>query len=345
MSGILKTLNNITYSKEKVDEGRLKLTIEVANERFELAKDRIYERLAPSVKVDGFRPGKAPKNVIVAKLGPTLFEQTLNDIVPKCTLEIIKKEKLMPLDQITYKVEKIAEGSGVKYSATFSVFPEFELPDISKIKVEKKKTEVKDEEIETVIKQMANEKKEDKEMPKIDDKWVASLNLGVKNLKELKDKIKGELLRQKENAEKNRYVGEIIKKISKNCNFNVPSVLIEKQIIKKEAEYKQRIKDLGMKVEDFLRNQKTSMKELKKGWREEIKEGVRSEIIFYKIADKYKIKVKDEEVDKQVDQIKDEKLKEQYKSPQSKSYLRNMLFRQKIIDKVLELVGEKKDKN
>jgi FKBP-type peptidyl-prolyl cis-trans isomerase (trigger factor) len=364
MSGVLQTFNNLSYSKEKLDDGKIQLSIEVENSRFETAKDKVYNRLAPTVEVQGFRPGKAPKNAIVAKLGANLFEQTINELIPEATLEIIKREKLMPLDRISYKLEKVAEGSGVKYSATFTVFPEFKLPDLKKIKVEKNEAKVKDEEVGNVIKQMfedskqkqtkenksetkgkqketkGNEKtgKQKANKQKMDDAWAASLNFNVKTLKELEEKIKGELKRQKESMEQNRFVSEVMKQIAEKSKLEVPSTMIDQEVARREAEYKQRIENLGMKVEDFLRNQKTSMEELRKGWKKEALEAIKAEIILIKIANEHDIKVEKDEMQKQIDAIKDEKLKAQYSSPQAQRYLQTVMLRQKVVKKIMELM-------
>lgn len=348
MSGILQTFNNISYSKERLEDGRLKLNVEIANERFETVKESVYERLASSVKLAGFRPGKAPKNLIEAQLGPTLFEETLGKLLPECTVEIIKRENLMPLDQIAYKVEKVAAGEGVKYSAVFTTFPEFKLPDISQIQVEKKKVEVSEEEIEKVVEQMfEDQQKKEKEgakkaktsqRGKADDNWAASLNIGVKNLKELRKKVKGELTRQKETMEKNRYVGEIIKKVGEKSKFDIPKMLIDQEVEKRERQYKSRIENLGMKVEDFLRNQKTTLEELKKGWQKEAEEALRAEIILMQVAKDHNIEVEEKEVNGQINAIKDENLKKQYQTDQARRYITGVLLRQKVIKKILELV-------
>jgi trigger factor len=356
MSGVIQTFNNLSYSKKRLEDGRVKLSIEIANDKFEVAKEVVYARLAPTVKISGFRPGKAPRNVIEAQLGPTLYEETLGKLLPECTLEIIKRENLMPLDQIAYKVEKVASGEGVKYSAVFTTFPDVKLPDLSKIKVEKKEVVVKDDEVEKVLEQMASDQQKtpplstpDKTTPskgskekgkvKIDDSWAASLNLGVKNLKELKEKVKGELERQKQAVEQNRYIGEILKKISQQSKFEIPAKILEQEVTRREAQYRARIENLGMKVEDFLRNQKTTMDELKKGWMEEAREAVQSEIILMQIAGEYNIKVEQKEVDEQISAIKDEKLRSQYQGVQGKRYISGVLLRQKVIKKILELVG------
>lgn len=352
MAGILQTLNNLTYSREKLSDGRIQITIEVSNERFEKVKNRVYQRLAPTIKIDGFRPGTAPKNVTMARLGPTLFEQTLGELIPSATLEVIKKEELIPLDQISYKVEKVAEGSGVKYTATFTIFPDFKLPDFSKIEVDKKKVDVTEKEMEDVIKQIYNQrkvkgekgdkKKEKKE--KIDDKWVESLNMGVSTLKDLKKKIKEELTKQKKMNEENRFIYEILKKVSEKSEFDVPEVLIEKELQRREEEYKGRISKLGMKLEDFLKSQKTTLSDLKKSWKKEAEERIKTEIIMIKVANSYNIKVGDKEVTEYVEKIKDKKIRKQYENQSTRKYLQSVLLRQRVVNKILQLVSGKDKK-
>jgi len=350
MAGILQTFNNISYSKEKEGGCKVKLSIEIANERFESIKNKVYERLAPTVNIQGFRPGKAPKNLIVANLGPSLYEQTINELIPECTLEVIRKENLIPLDQISYRLEKVAEGTGLKYTATFSVFPEFELPDLKKLNAKRKEYKVDDKEVDDVISQMYKDKskvdtkdsgqKAEKavDLTKLDDNWVKTLNIGVKNFNELKIKIRKELEKQKKLIEDNRFIKEIIDEIYDKTKFEIPSTLIDQEIIRRELEYKGRIEKLGMKLEDFLTSQKTNLEELKKSWKKDAEDKLKTEIILMKIANVYKIIVEEKEVEDQINTIKDEKIKASYNTNESKSYLRSLLTRQKVVNKVFELV-------
>lgn len=350
MSGVLKTVNNLNYSSEKMPDGRTKLTIEIPNERFSIAKDKVFKRLAPTVSVSGFRPGKAPKNVIEANLGPKLFEETLGEIVPVATVEVLKNEEMTPIDRIEYQVQKVADGSGVTYAAIFTLFPVVKLPKLSGIKISKGKAVVTDDEIETVLKQMFDDaqkaskdkEKDKKEKIKMDDDWAASLNIGVKTIKDLKERIKQELTRQKEVLEQNKYIDAIVREIMKKTKFDVPQTLVDQEVNTREAEYKQRIERLGMKVEDFLRNQKTTLEKLRKDWEKEAGDKVKAEIILMQIAKDYKITVKDEEVDSQIKGIKDENLRKQYANPQAKAYIRSIIIRQKVVELLIQEVEGKK---
>ena len=337
MAGVLQSFNNINYSKETLDDGRIRFDIEVNNERFEIVKNRVYEKLAKAVSIEGFRPGKAPKNLITAQIGPKLYEETLQEIVPEVTLEVLQREKATPIDRIAYKVEKVGEGFGVKFSATFTSFPEFELPEIEKLKIKKKEVKVSKEEVDNVIKKMFDEDKNKKKL-KFGDEWAKTLSLNVKSIKELSEKVKSELKRQKEMLEDDRVVNEVVEKISKKAKLTIPKLLVNQEVAVREQDYKGRIEKLGMKLEDFLRNQKTTMDKLKKGWEKEAIKKIETEIILMKIAGKYKISVPMQEVEKQIAQIQDEKVKAQYNNENSKRYLQSVMIRQEVIKKVLSLV-------
>jgi trigger factor len=60
--------------RENLEKNQVKLTIEVEKERLEKVSDDVYKKLAPSVKVAGFRPGKAPKDMVIKELGQQRFE-------------------------------------------------------------------------------------------------------------------------------------------------------------------------------------------------------------------------------------------------------------------------------
>lgn len=351
MSGVLQTFNNVSYSKEKLEDGRTKINVEVENDRFELVKQKVYQKLAADVKIEGFRPGKAPENMIVAKLGPKLYEETLQELLPVVTLEIIKRENLIPLDRISYGVEKVGEGAGVKYSATFTVFPEFKLPELKKVKVKKEESSVTDEEVDSVIKKMFEESQKDKKgenkekkKQKMDDEWAASMNMQSKTMDELKKKVKEELKRQKTSMSENKYIDGIISKIIEKSKFEIPDAMVAQEVERRKKQYESRIEQLGMKVEDFLRNQNTTMEKLEDDWKKEAVKQLKAEIILIKVSNEYKIVVTDEDVEKEIGRLKDEKLKKQYETKEAKTYLKNMLVRQKVVKKIVDLVEGKADK-
>ncbi|MBU0975922.1 hypothetical protein KJ918_03925, partial [Patescibacteria group bacterium] len=282
------------------------------------------------------------ENMIMAQLGPKLYEETLQELLPVATLEVIKREEIIPLDKIAYSVEKVGEGSGVKYSATFTVFPEFKLPDLSKIKVQKETAEVTEEEVKSVLEKMHDEaEKREKKKIKMDDSWAKSMNMEAKTLDELKKNVEKELKRQKATMEENNYIDAILTEIIEKSKFEVPTIMIDQELERREGQYKTRIEQLGMKVEDFLRNQKTTMDKIKEGWRKEAEKQLKTEVILIKVSNEHKIVLTNEDVDEQIAAIKDEKVKAQYETNEAKNYLKSILVRQRVVKKITDLVEGK----
>ncbi len=70
------------------------LEIEVPKERVSEEYERIFKREAASASLPGFRRGKVPRPVLEKRLGPSVEQEALNDILPKATLEAVREKKL-----------------------------------------------------------------------------------------------------------------------------------------------------------------------------------------------------------------------------------------------------------
>src|SRR6476469_9769602 len=85
----------------------VELAIEVPAEQVEKAIDKAFNRLAPRVRVPGFRPGKAPRPVIEREIGwPTLRDQALEILVPETVTEAVRERDLEVIDTPQVEVEQ-----------------------------------------------------------------------------------------------------------------------------------------------------------------------------------------------------------------------------------------------
>ncbi len=124
-------------SVEKAKGLERKIKVQLPSEQFESACSKRLQTIAKTAKLDGFRPGKVPQSVIQKKYGESVQHEVLTDMIKSSYGEAINQEKLKPagLPQIDSKPP--LAGQDLEYTATFEVFPEFELADFSKIKVVK----------------------------------------------------------------------------------------------------------------------------------------------------------------------------------------------------------------
>ncbi|MBN1915926.1 hypothetical protein JW796_02965 [Candidatus Dojkabacteria bacterium] len=359
-----------TYKRKDLGKLRVELEVEVSGERFKEEKNHIYGQLAKTVEISGFRKGNAPKNLVEAKLGAKLFEETINHLLPEVTVEIIGEEKFTPITRVEYKVAKVSD-DGLSYSAFFSLYPEIKLGDFKKIKLEKQSDEVKGDEVEKVVKQMfeehqkrAEEKtgksdkgdsratsiakiekgkkgKEKKKELEMNDEWAKKTNMGVESIKDLKEKVKEQLRHLKTRNNREKYISDLVLEAVNISNIDLPEVLVDQELDRREADYKGRIENLGLKLEDYLKGQKVTMEDLRKQWKEDAVKKVKVELLLVEISRQNQFKIEDLEVEKELASIQDKNTKEYYSSEKGRNYIRSVILQQKAINYLLDIVEPK----
>ncbi len=116
-------------------ERKITLTLPVASIQSEV--DSRLKKLARTVKMDGFRPGKVPMNVVAQRYGYSVHYEVLNDKVGEAFSQAANEAKLRVAGQprITEK-EGAAEGE-VAFDAIFEVYPEVKIGDLASAEIEK----------------------------------------------------------------------------------------------------------------------------------------------------------------------------------------------------------------
>ena len=94
-------------STERIPDSQIVLEIEVDEERLEQAKSSAYRRLAAKAKIPGFRPGKAPRNVVERHFGEqTILQEAIDGLMPQVYKEALEQEEIDPIDQAGYELVK-----------------------------------------------------------------------------------------------------------------------------------------------------------------------------------------------------------------------------------------------
>jgi len=137
------------------------ITIKVEGEKWQKALDKAYEKASKNVKIDGFRPGKAPKDVFLKRYGiESLFMEASNFCVEDAYQEMLESAKdLQIAAQPVVDIRSIDE-KYIEYVFTLTLKPEVKLGKYKDLKVKKEKIEVSKEEIEHAIEHMREHYKE-----------------------------------------------------------------------------------------------------------------------------------------------------------------------------------------
>jgi trigger factor len=130
-------------------ERRITLTLPASTIQSEV--ESRLKKLSRTVKADGFRPGKVPLSVVAQRYGYSVHYEVMNDKVGQVFNEAVNEAKLRVAGapRITEK-EGAGEGQ-VAFDATFEVYPEVKLGDLSSAEVERVSTEVTDAAIDKTL--------------------------------------------------------------------------------------------------------------------------------------------------------------------------------------------------
>jgi len=145
---------NIVSNLKEISQCQKVLEIEIPPQRVESKKEKIIKRYINRVKIKGFRPGKAPKDLIKRLYNDEIRSDLINELIPEVLNEVFKEKKINPLDSPVVKEINYEEGKPLTFSVFFEILPEFDVENYKGIEVEKKKIGVKKEEVENYLKNL-----------------------------------------------------------------------------------------------------------------------------------------------------------------------------------------------
>jgi len=144
----------MNVKQKKLPKSQIELEFELTPEEFKEHMNHALEHMASHVKVDGFRPGKAPASMVEDKIKPeALLMEAGDHAVQHVYFDYVKENKLEAVGQPDVSIVKIAQGSPFIFKAVLTVLPEVELPDYKEIAkaVKGKNVEVSEEEVQDSI--------------------------------------------------------------------------------------------------------------------------------------------------------------------------------------------------
>ena len=128
-----------------------RLTVGVPAERVDSEVKQRLQKAAKTMRLDGFRPGKVPMNVVRQRFGAGMRQEVLGEVMSQSFYEAVSQENLKPAGQPNIEPKNLNEGQDIEFVATFEVFPDVELADLAGLKVKRPKTEINEEDITNMI--------------------------------------------------------------------------------------------------------------------------------------------------------------------------------------------------
>ena len=109
------------------------------------------KKLARDVRMPGFRPGKVPLKLVAQTYGPQVHSEVLGDAVQKTFTEVVKEAKLKVAGYPKIEKKDGGDAKALQFSATFEIYPEVKLGDVSAASIERPQARVDDAEVDKTI--------------------------------------------------------------------------------------------------------------------------------------------------------------------------------------------------
>jgi trigger factor len=143
------TAADVSVVTEALPGSQVGLTIEVPTDQVDRTFDRVLARLSQRIRIEGFRPGKAPRPLVEARLGPAAIREEVADaLVSPVVNQALRDRSIEAIEAPRVEIQELERGRPARFTARVSVMPEVKLPDLDSLTVERRRTEVDDQMVE-----------------------------------------------------------------------------------------------------------------------------------------------------------------------------------------------------
>ncbi len=147
-------------TEQKAEGLKKKYQVVIEHKDFEEKVEQKLNDVAKNVKLPGFRPGKAPKEMLKQKYRTSVMGEALDEIVRDAADQVVKENKLKLALRPNISITKFDEGKDIEFDIEAEILPEIKVGDFSEIKVEKLMAEVPAEEVEKALQYIVSSRRE-----------------------------------------------------------------------------------------------------------------------------------------------------------------------------------------
>lgn len=154
--------------KETTNEGlKRAYTVTIPAKEIDERVNSEVKKIAPQVKMPGFRPGKVPANLVRKMHGEQLHAQTLNDMIRESVDKVMADNKLRPAMQPRIELDEgYEEGKDASLSVELEILPEIDAPEVDGLALERLTVPVTDEQVDEAVERIASNNKSYKDAAK-----------------------------------------------------------------------------------------------------------------------------------------------------------------------------------
>ncbi|WP_374317520.1 trigger factor [Aquabacterium sp.] len=136
---------------ETLDKLERRITLSLPADALKTEVDARLKKLARTVKADGFRPGKVPMNVVAQRYGYSVQYEVVNDQVGEAFAKAAAEAQLRVAGMPRISEKEGSDADQLLFDATFEVYPEVKIGDLSAVELERVSSEVNDAAIDRTV--------------------------------------------------------------------------------------------------------------------------------------------------------------------------------------------------
>ena len=172
-------------TKKDLEKSQVELIIALEPKEFEPYIEKGVQHVSEQVKIEGFRPGKVPYEILKQKVGEiSILEEAAHIAIRKTIDDVFAKELAgrQPVGQPQVEITKLAPGNPMEYKIIISLLPTVALGEYKGLKIEREKPAVNSEDIEKTLQEILEMHAKESlsvEPAKKGDKLVLTVNLSL----------------------------------------------------------------------------------------------------------------------------------------------------------------------
>ena len=128
-----------------------RLTVGVPAEQIDSRADERLKEAAKTIRINGFRKGKAPLKVIKKQYGEGVRQEILGDVINTSLQSAFEQEKVQPAGQPKIEITQFESGKDLEYAAVFEVYPEVAIASFDSFSVEKLAADITEADIDKMV--------------------------------------------------------------------------------------------------------------------------------------------------------------------------------------------------
>lgn len=284
---------------EKQPKSTIKLTVTVDADKVKEAYERVLDKAVVKTSIEGFRPGKAPRDMVKDKVGVSnLYGDVINDLLQAYYPQALKENHLIPVANPRVEIKDFDLEKDFVFEAMVPIKPEVKIGDF--------RPAIKKHYEERISARKVNNEERLKKGEALDESHI---HLGS---------------------------GEIIEAIVKATEVEVSEILIEEETNRMMTRLVDQAQSIGLSLDQYLKSQNKTSEQLRKEYETISQRNLAAEFALSELVVKENVEITDKEVEDTIAAVGDESVVERMKDPVERMFVKNILQKNKLLSMYAE---------